>query len=458
MLTWKQKRLSIAVSLLVATCLVEVGGTARAQEPSPPRLTKFGRSLERPPEYLSGPQPTAILESWWPAYPEWLAMFSEIMAGNQLSPLNGWYRKAIGQTRFDWNSLCSSFDVNGDRRISRNEIPISEADFDRLDLNHNGLLSYIDFGVIPKREHLARIGSEFSIGAFGFTDKNGNGLVEATELNAMLFANQNPIAFDVILATIKDELKYRLGQASADHQPGLTLADFQVAFDLAARHGTLPARPLGELIPGKVSPVALMTGFLKQDIGAWGAGPAINTLAPGFRLPAADGTATVSLSDMIRDKPLVLIFGSFTCGPFRNHAASIESLARRYQDRAHFLVVYTREAHPKGGWQMPENQLAKIQVDQPSTLEARTQLAQTCRHSMKLGIPMVVDTMDDRVGRLYSGMPNRMYLIDSQGKIAYKGGRGPFGFKPYELEQSLILLLQAESQGGANPSQAANPK
>lgn len=458
MLTWKQTRLRIVVSLFVVTCLVEPGSAARAQSPEPPQLTKFGRSLQRPPEYLSEPRPTAILESWWPGYPEWLAMFSEIMAGNQLSPLRGWYKKGVGKTRFDWNSLRSSFDVNGDRRISRDEIPISEADFERLDLNHNGLLSYIDFGVIPKRELLARIGSEFSTDAFGYTDTNDDGLVDAAELNTMLHAGQNPVAFDLILSTIKDELKFRIDQASAEHKPGLKLTDFQVAFDLAARHGTLPPRPLGDLLPGKVSPVALMTGFLKQDIGAWGTGPALNTRAPDFRLPAADRTAAVSLSDLIRDKPLVLIFGSFSCGPFRNHASGIEALVNRYQDRANFLVVYTREAHPKDGWQMPENQLAHIQVDQPSNFEARAQLAQTCRHSMKLGIPMVVDTMDDRVGRLYSGMPNRMYLIDSQGKIAYKGGRGPFGFKPHELEQSLILLLQAESQGGANPSQAANPK
>jgi hypothetical protein len=53
----------------------------------------------------------------------------------------------------------------------------------------------------------------------------------------------------------------------------------------------------------------------------------------------------------------------------------------------------------------------------------------------------MVDEMDDRVGRAYSGMPDRMYLIDRKGRIAYKGGRGPFGFKPGELEQALVMLL-----------------
>jgi hypothetical protein len=56
-------------------------------------------------------------------------------------------------------------------------------------------------------------------------------------------------------------------------------------------------------------------------------------------------------------------------------------------------------------------------------------------------MPMLVDEMDDRVGHAYSGMPDRMYLIDRAGRIAYKGGRGPFGFKPGEVEQALVMLL-----------------
>ncbi len=59
-------------------------------------------------------------------------------------------------------------------------------------------------------------------------------------------------------------------------------------------------------------------------------------------------------------------------------------------------------------------------------------------------MPLLVDDLDDRVGHAYSGMPDRMYLIDREGRVAYKGGRGPFGFKPGELEHSIIMLLQEE--------------
>ena len=36
---------------------------------------------------------------------------------------------------------------------------------------------------------------------------------------------------------------------------------------------------------------------------------------------------------------------------------------------------------------------------------------------------------------------NNLYLIDRAGKVAYKSGRGPFGFKPGEMEQALAMLL-----------------
>jgi type I thyroxine 5'-deiodinase len=35
------------------------------------------------------------------------------------------------------------------------------------------------------------------------------------------------------------------------------------------------------------------------------------------------------------------------------------------------------------------------------------------------------------------GWPDRMYVIDRDGKIAYKSKPGPFGFKPAEVEDVL---------------------
>jgi hypothetical protein len=62
-------------------------------------------------------------------------------------------------------------------------------------------------------------------------------------------------------------------------------------------------------------------------------------------------------------------------------------------------------------------------------------------------IPVVVDDLNDPVGTAYSGMPARLYVIDAKGRVAYKSGRGPFGFKPGEAEQALAMAL-LEATGG----------
>jgi type I thyroxine 5'-deiodinase len=57
----------------------------------------------------------------------------------------------------------------------------------------------------------------------------------------------------------------------------------------------------------------------------------------------------------------------------------------------------------------------------------------------KLGIEFraVLDEFGNSTEKAYTGWPNRIYLIDSQGHVAYKSAPGPFGFKPDQLEAVL---------------------
>jgi hypothetical protein len=95
------------------------------------------------------------------------------------------------------------------------------------------------------------------------------------------------------------------------------------------------------------------------------------------------------------------------------------------------------------------NENAGIVVRQPRSLGERAEVAHACSAKLRITVPLVVDTIDDRVGHAYSGMPDRLYVIDRDGRVAYQGGRGPFGFKPAEMEQSLITLLLEEDTGDA---------
>jgi hypothetical protein len=106
---------------------------------------------------------------------------------------------------------------------------------------------------------------------------------------------------------------------------------------------------------------------------------------------------------------------------------------------------------------VPSNDRAGISIKQPTTAKERVAVAKTCCASLGITMPMVVDEMDDRVGHAYSGMPDRMYVLDSEGRVAYKGGRGPFGFKVGEMEQSLVMLLLDE-QAKAAATPPANPR
>ena len=126
---------------------------------------------------------------------------------------------------------------------------------------------------------------------------------------------------------------------------------------------------------------------------------------------------------------------------------------RRYQDRVQFVGVYVREAHAAdGAWPQADGQAACNEL-QPKTFEERIGVAQRCSKALNMTLPLLVDELNDRVGHAYSGMPDRLYIIDRQGKVAYKGGRGPFGFRVGEMEQSLVGLLLV--QGRWNPDEFA---
>jgi hypothetical protein len=127
-------------------------------------------------------------------------------------------------------------------------------------------------------------------------------------------------------------------------------------------------------------------------------------------------------------------------------------LAQKYGERAQFLAVYVREAHPIDGWRMESNDRVGVAVAQPKDDASRNAVANQCHDLLEMKMPMLVDHLDDRVGHAYSGMPDRLYVIDRDGKVAFKSGRGPFWFNPREMEQALIMtLLDEHRAAGEEP-------
>ena len=105
------------------------------------------------------------------------------------------------------------------------------------------------------------------------------------------------------------------------------------------------------------------------------------------------------------------------------------------------------EAEPSDGGRTDESCLVHGRMDDvPSraTSLGHEEVATQCHDLLEMSMHVLVDGVDDRVGRAYSGMVDRLYVVDREGMVAFKSGRGPFWFNPGEMEQALIMTLLDE--------------
>ena len=51
--------------------------------------------------------------------------------------------------------------------------------------------------------------------------------------------------------------------------------------------------------------------------------------------------------------------------------------------------------------------------------------------------------MKNSVATAYNAMPDRLFIVGADGRIAYRGSRGPRGFDPDALAKSLAALLSS---------------
>ena len=95
---------------------------------------------------------------------------------------------------------------------------------------------------------------------------------------------------------------------------------------------------------------------------------------------------------------------------------------------------------------MESNIRDKVVFASPKDLEERASVAGTCVRKLGIKFPAVIDGFENTAEKAYTGWPDRIYLIDSEGRIAYKSRPGPFGFKPDELKVALGRLIIAQTQ------------
>jgi hypothetical protein len=77
----------------------------------------------------------------------------------------------------------------------------------------------------------------------------------------------------------------------------------------------------------------------------------------------------------------------------------------------------------------------------PQTADERVDTAETCVVKLAIKMPALVDGIDNRVERAYTGWPDRLYVIGTDGRVRYKSAPGPFGFSTDELAQQIEQVL-----------------
>jgi type I thyroxine 5'-deiodinase len=122
--------------------------------------------------------------------------------------------------------------------------------------------------------------------------------------------------------------------------------------------------------------------------------------------------------------------------------------------------VYVREAHPTDEWQMKSNVKDEVCYAQPKTLEQRVAIAQDFTKRYKYTLPFGIDDMSNEADTAYSAWPERLYVIDESGHIAYRGGMGPFNYRPAEVREWLAARYGAvkhETPAATPPATADSP-
>ncbi len=335
--------------------------------------------------------------------PEAVSMYLVIARGGQMDGTTGWFGPAA--SRFSWQWLAERHGIESDQPLRKETFRGDERIFTQLDRDRDGSISESDL--------------DWS---------DGNPWVRQSYMINRLFRRIDP---------------------SGDGN--LTVEEWQAFFDRVAdgeksirfeqlRDAIIP--PGNGFLPGdQPRRETLIRGLMAGEIGSLQEGPSVDEKAPDFELKPLEGGSPVRLSDRIGKKPVVLVFGNFTCGPFRSMYPTVEAVRKRQTDYADFLFIYVREAHPTNGWAMKSNEKAGVAIAQPTTYQERHAVAEQCAAKLDATIPLLVDDLNDTAGNAYSGMPARLYVIDTDGKVAYKSGRGPFGFKPEEMEQALLMTL-----------------
>jgi tetratricopeptide (TPR) repeat protein len=217
-------------------------------------------------------------------------------------------------------------------------------------------------------------------------------------------------------------------------------ANFQLASILARRGQVEESRRLleraAQVRPGSAEArAALAGGFHFEKAAVDDPGVPVGAAAPAV--------GTLTFAGLAR--PVVLVFGSYTCPKLRSSAADLKRIAAQYHERVDFRLVYISEAHADGGpeaqWQSTINQKEGIDLPAARNLAEKQDHAALCLRRLTLPFGVVVDGMDAAAERAYQAWPSRLYLVGRDGKVAFQTRLGELDFHADDLERAIREML-----------------
>ena len=90
---------------------------------------------------------------------------------------------------------------------------------------------------------------------------------------------------------------------------------------------------------------------------------------------------------------------------------------------------------------MQSNLKDNVVFASPRSEEERALVAGACVSKLGIKPPAVLDQFGNATEQAYTAWPDRLYLIDAEGRVAYKSRPGPFGFKADELREALVRAV-----------------
>ncbi len=173
-------------------------------------------------------------------------------------------------------------------------------------------------------------------------------------------------------------------------------------------------------------------------------GVAIGEQACDGKVVKLDGSE-VLLSSFFTDRPLVLNFASYSCPHYRKRIGELQALMQKWKPfGVEFLTVYTAEAHAEDGWKLAKQYVNDAEYTDKSdfcfpyakNIHERTEMAKWLVDKKHFDMPVVLDTIEDKLLKAYNSWPIRLYIVHA-GTIAFCGDQGPFGYSPASLDPVL---------------------